>query len=63
MYRGVDTVGYYRVDHVLDPRRKGKGQYFWRKAVVRAFYYYYYYYYYFFPYADTTSPLPGKYEM
>lgn len=56
MYRGVDTVGYYRVDHVLDPRRKGKGQYFWRKAVVRAFFF-------FFPYADTTSPLPGKYEM
>lgn len=48
MYRGVDTVGYYRVDHVLDPRRKGKGQYFWRKAVVRAFFYYYYYYYFFF---------------
>lgn len=47
MYRGVDAVGYYRVDHVLDPRRKGKGQYFWRKAVVRHFYYYYYYYYYF----------------
>lgn len=45
MYRGVDAVGYYRVDHVLDPRRKGKGQYFWRKAVVRHFYYYYYYYF------------------
>lgn len=57
MYRGVDTVGYYRVDHVLDPRRKGEGQYFWRKAVVRAFFFF------FFPYADTTSPLPGKYEM
>lgn len=27
--RGVDTVGAYRMDHVLDSRGKGKGQYFW----------------------------------
>lgn len=37
MYRGVGTVGHDRVDHVLDARRKGNGQYFWRKALVRCY--------------------------